>query len=122
MDIQVKRIYDPVDEDDGFRVLTDRLWPRGMSKDKAALDVWAKDVAPSNELRKWFDHEVDKFEEFKARYLDELNQNPAVPPFLTEINSRKRVTLLYGAKDREHNQAIVLAGYIKKHGASHSEQ
>jgi uncharacterized protein YeaO (DUF488 family) len=121
MDIRVKRIYDPVDEDDGFRVLTDRLWPRGMSKDKAALDLWAKDVAPSNELRKWFGHEADKFEEFKAKYLDELNQNPAVPSFLTEINSRKRVTLLYGAKDREHNQAIVLAGYIKKRGASRSE-
>lgn len=114
MNYQIKRIYDEKSADDGFRVLVDRLWPRGISKEKAAVDLWAKDIAPSNELRKWFNHEAEKWPEFRKRYAQELKHNPAaVDEFHTAVKGQKKVTLLYGAKDIEHNQAIVLRDILK---------
>lgn len=106
--LKIKRIYEDPSEEDGYRILVDRIWPRGVSKEEAKLDDWKKDIAPSGKLRKWFNHDPDKFGEFAKRYRDELdNQKEA----LTEIREQaksKMVTLLYGAKDTEHNQAVVL--------------
>jgi uncharacterized protein YeaO (DUF488 family) len=109
--ITIKRVYDPPSSGDGVRILVDRLWPRGLRKEAAALDHWAKDVAPSPSLRKWFDHRPERFAEFKRRYRDELKANPAVPDTLREIGKRK-ATLLYAAKNPEINQAVVLADFL----------
>jgi uncharacterized protein YeaO (DUF488 family) len=95
----VKRIYELAEEDDGYRVLVDRLWPRGISKDRAALDEWAKDIAPSNELRKWFNHDPTKFKEFAKRYVEELNQNPKTSDIIDGWSKHPFVTLLYAARD-----------------------
>jgi uncharacterized protein YeaO (DUF488 family) len=105
--VQLRRIYDPPSADDGVRVLVDRLWPRGLSKAEAAIDRWMKDVAPSAELRTWFGHEPDRWPEFRTRYIAELRQNPAVDE-LRELVRDGRVTLLFGARDAEHNNAVVL--------------
>lgn len=115
MDIEIKRIYeDPADED-GTRVLVDRLWPRGMSKESAHIDGWWKEVAPSDDLRKWFGHEVDKWPDFEKKYRVELeSQKDGIRDFLKGIDKRKRLTLLYGAKDEEHNQAVVLKSYLER--------
>ncbi len=113
MDIRIKRVYEPAGETDGFRVLVDRLWPRGLSKAKAALDAWNKDVAPSGKLRTWFNHDPEKWQLFRERYLIELRNNAtAITPFLAQLKDHKRVTLLYGAKDPEHNQAVVLREFL----------
>lgn len=117
MDIQLKRVYEMPEESDGFRILTDRLWPRGMSKEKAALGIWAKDVAPSPELRKWFGHDPAKYEEFRKRYRKELEENPAAENFISLVKKeleKGRVTLLYGARDAEHNQAVVLKDFLNE--------
>ena len=110
-EIFLKRVYDPFDEDDGVRILIDRLWPRGISKQDARMDLWLKDVAPSTELRKAFNHKPELFEEFRTQYLDELQtneqQSKAVKQII-ELASKERVTLLYGAKDPIHNHAKVL--------------
>ena len=112
-DIKVKRVYEASDPSDGLRVLVDRVWPRGMTKEKAAIDLWAKDVAPTTVLRKWFSHDPAKWDEFQKRYTDELRSNPnAMNEFLKDTDG-KAMTLLYGAKDEQHNQAIVLEDYIK---------
>jgi uncharacterized protein YeaO (DUF488 family) len=106
--IQVKRVYDVPDASDGFRVLVDRLWPRGVAKQRAALDLWMKDVAPSTELRRWFGHDPKRWKEFQTRYRAELKQHDAE---LAELRSRARkgtVTLLFAARDVEHNEAVVL--------------
>jgi uncharacterized protein YeaO (DUF488 family) len=108
MNVQIKRVYDEPAGDDGFRVLVDRLWPRGVSKDKAKLDTWLKEVGPSDGLRKWFAHDPAKFDEFKKRYEKELEQNPAFEELQKIIKNNKSVTLLYSAHDAEHNQAAVL--------------
>ncbi len=114
MNYQIKRIYDEKEASDGFRVLVDRLWPRGISKEKAAIDLWAKDIAPSSELRKWFNHDPEKWPEFRKRYQKELKDNSsAVDQFHAAIKGHKKITLLYGAKDTEHNQAIVLRDLLK---------
>jgi len=97
--IVTKRAYDPPSSKDGIRILVDRLWPRGLRKDAAALDLWAKDLAPTTSLRKWFDHRPERFAEFKRRYRGELESNPAVPDVLRRIGKAK-VSLLYAAKDR----------------------
>lgn len=107
-----KRIYDHAIPQDGGRVLVDRVWPRGVSKDDAHVDLWLKDIAPSTELRKWFNHEVDRFEEFEKRYREELRQNDAVAELKEFAQGHKRVTLLFGARDEKHNQAVVLAQYL----------
>ncbi len=111
--IATKRVYDPPSRDDGFRVLVDRLWPRGVTKQAAALDLWAKDVAPSPDLRKAFNHRPERFAEFTRHYLSELSKNPAVTAFRAELK-RPKVTLLYGAHDRVNNHALVLADFLRR--------
>ncbi|MCC8116139.1 MAG: DUF488 family protein [Planctomycetes bacterium] len=113
--LRLKRVYEPAAAGDGFRILPDRLWPRGLSKEKARVDLWAKDVAPSTELRKWFNHDVTLWPEFVRRYHAELKNNPALHDLAVELSRHKTVTLLFGAKDEEHNQAVVLLKSLKKH-------
>lgn len=108
MDIQIKRIYEEPDTDDGFRVLVDRLWPRGVSKEKAALDLWNKDVAPSPDLRTWWNHDPDRFDEFTERYRAELEASDAAAELLGQASGHNRLTLLYAAHDPEVNHAVVL--------------
>lgn len=105
--IQIKRVYDPSSREDGKRVLIDRLWPRGLTKEQANVDVWLKEVAPSTELRQWFGHDPAKWPEFQARYKQELKTNEALALLRKELG-RGPITLLYGAKDEEHNNAVVL--------------
>ncbi|BBE16515.1 uroporphyrin-III c-methyltransferase [Aquipluma nitroreducens] len=105
--IKIKRAYLEPEEDD-MRILVDRLWPRGLTKEKANIDLWMKDVAPSTELRKWFSHDIEKWEEFKRRYLDELNENKESVAILKEQLNKGNVTLIFGARDELHNEAIVL--------------
>ncbi|VBB44427.1 conserved hypothetical protein [uncultured Desulfatiglans sp.] len=112
MNIQAKRVYDPVDEKDGSRVLVDRLWPRGMKKDRLEADEWLKDAAPSNELRKWYAHDPAKWEAFRRRYFDELDQKPEVIDRLRSLASEGTLTLLYSAKDLQYNQAVALMEYL----------
>lgn len=108
--VVIKRAYDPPSSKDGTRILVDRLWPRGLSKTKAALDGWNKDVAPSPGLRKWFDHRPERFAEFSKRYRAELAHNPSV----AELCALKgKVTLVYGARDPAINHAVVLAKALK---------
>jgi len=111
--IAIKRVYDPPAAGDGYRVLVDRLWPRGLTKEAAALDRWAKDLAPSPDLRKEFNHQPERFAEFRHHYLGELAKNPAVAAFGAELK-RPKVTLLYGAHDRANNHAVVLADFLRK--------
>ena len=111
---QTRRIYEPADKSDGYRVLVDRLWPRGVSKERAALDTWAKEVAPSTELRQWFGHVPERFPEFVKRYTSELANNPALAAYEAEWKKHPTVTLLFGARDETHNEAIVLQQYLEK--------
>ncbi|WP_374849167.1 DUF488 domain-containing protein [Enterococcus gallinarum] len=109
--IKVKRVYEAAAPTDGYRVLVDRIWPRGVKKEVAAIDSWLKEVAPSTELRKWFGHDPERFDAFCQRYLAELKKKPADDAFsaLQQIvKDHKTVTLVYGAKDETHNQAVVL--------------
>ena len=107
--IKLKRIYEPNDKKDGYRVLVDRLWPRGISKKRARLDLWLKDVAPSTELRKWFNHDPKKWVGFKKKYQAELKKNKEVVLMLKQAKKKhSTITLLYGAKDEMHNEAIVI--------------
>jgi uncharacterized protein YeaO (DUF488 family) len=113
MDIRTKRVYGPANPEDGTRILVDRLWPRGLTKDKVNAD-WMKQIAPSHELRKWFHHEQHNWEEFKQRYFDELDENQdAVEKLLAEAG-KGRITLLYSAKDEKNNQAVALREYLLK--------
>ena len=114
--IQIKRIYEAAAADDGFRVLIDRLWPRGISKERAALDDWWKDIAPSPELRTWFGHKEERFAEFAEIYRTELSTGTAAPTHMVTVNEHlaagENVTLLYGAKDPKINQALVLRDWM----------
>ena len=110
--LRIKRVYERPSPEDGIRILVDRLWPRGLSKDAAALDHWFKDIAPSTELRKWFDHREDRFEEFKLRYRLELKSNPALAEF-QKLAKPGKATLLYAAHDPKVNHAVVLADYVQ---------
>jgi uncharacterized protein YeaO (DUF488 family) len=112
MAIRLKRVYEDPEPEDGFRVLIDRLWPRGLSKEKAAIDLWCKDIAPSTELRSWFGHRRDRFAEFAVRYRQELEGNPVLKELRTVVMARATVTLLYGAKDQAVNHAVVLIDYL----------
>jgi uncharacterized protein YeaO (DUF488 family) len=106
--IRLKRVYESSSPEDGLRVLVDRLWPRGLTKERAAVDVWAKELAPSTELRKWFGHDPAKWRQFQSRYRKELHENKhAVQALKRDIKGRT-VTLVYGARDEEHNEALVL--------------
>jgi uncharacterized protein YeaO (DUF488 family) len=114
MDIRLKRAYEPAASSDGYRVLIDRLWPRGVSSSQARLDEWERELSPSAELRQWFGHEPSRFEEFRRRYIEELRQQR---PRLTQLRRRARdgtLTLVYAAHDSEHNDAVVLAGVLRR--------
>lgn len=112
--IQLKRAYDSVEESDGCRVLVDRLWPRGISKEDLKLTAWIKEIAPSDELRQWFEHDPEKFKEFQKRYFAELKRNEEPLRELQRLsNNCDRLTLVYGAKDREHNNAVALKEYLQ---------
>lgn len=113
MNVMLKRAYESPAKTDGERILVDRLWPRGLAKVNARIDLWLKDVAPSTELRQWFRHEPDKWPEFKKRYRAELKNNPA----LSELQARSRqrdITLVYAAKDQLHNEAVVLKQILER--------
>lgn len=112
MDIRVKRVYEAPSPDDGTRVLVDRLWPRGLSKEKARVDLWLKEAAPSTELRKWFGHEPAKWEEFRQRYGQELRQQPAALGRLAELIDNGPVTLLFGAREERFNDAVALREFM----------
>lgn len=112
--IYIKRVYEAPSAGDGYRVLVDRLWPRGLAKNQADVDNWSKDIAPSNELRKWFGHEAPRWAEFQEKYAAELDENPATAAFIALVKKHKTITLLYGAKDEAHNQAVVLQQYLGK--------
>lgn len=114
MSIVIKRVYEGSSESDGTRVLVDRLWPRGLSKKKADIDVWLKDIAPTTELRKWFNHDPDKWAEFKKKYHAEISKNTEALSSLKKYLTNGKVTLVYGAKDEEHNDAVVLKAYLEK--------
>jgi uncharacterized protein YeaO (DUF488 family) len=113
MSLKIKRVYDHPSAEDGMRILVDRLWPRGLTKEKAAVDLWLKDIAPSTELRKWFAHDPAKWEEFRKRYLAELKANKEAVTALKQQLKKGNVTLVYGARDQEHNEAEVLLESIK---------
>jgi len=110
--IEIKRIYEPADSADGERILVDRVWPRGMSRDRAALDDWLPDAGPSTELRKWFGHDKERWAEFRERYRRELADNPHVADLVATAKKGRQLTLLYSARDTEHNQAVVLAEFL----------
>jgi uncharacterized protein YeaO (DUF488 family) len=114
--IRLKRVYEKPSRNDGLRVLVDRLWPRGLSKSRAAVDLWLKDVAPSTELRKWFGHDPARWEVFQVRYRKELQQQADALTLLKEKCQTRTVTLLYGARDEEHNEALVLKMVLEGHG------
>ena len=118
LNLRVKRIYDPPEPSDGYRLLVDRLWPRGVSRERAALDAWMKEIAPSTELRRWFGHEPSRWQEFKRRYGLELDTNPELVAEIQALIRNQQVTLLYSARDRDHNQAVALVEYLKVSGSS----
>lgn len=111
--VQIKRVYEPLATTDGFRVLVDRIWPRGVKKETAHADVWLKDVAPSTALRKWFNHEPEKWPEFTRKYTAELKRADAMEQLLDIIRKHEKTTLLYSAHDEQQNQALVLQEFIK---------
>ncbi len=112
--IRTKRIYDPPGSEDGYRVLIDRLWPRGISRDKARIDEWRKELAPSDRLRKWFNHEPEKWDEFRRRYHKELRPKLKEVKELAHRQRPKMTTLLYGARDEEHNNAVALKELLER--------
>jgi len=113
MTIRVKRVYDRASKEDGTRILVDRLWPRGIRKKDASIDIWLKDIAPSNELRKWFNHDPDKWEQFKSRYFSELDQKAEVVNQIKGRVQEDTLTLVYSASDTKHNNAIALKEYLE---------
>jgi uncharacterized protein YeaO (DUF488 family) len=108
MKLRIKRVYEQPAEEDGKRILVDRLWPRGLTKEKASIDLWLKDIAPTTELRKWFGHDPAKWTAFKKKYYQELKNNKEAVSILTEELKKGTVTLVYGAKDEQHNEVVVL--------------
>ena len=114
MTVAIKRIYEAASRNDGMRILVDRMWPRGIKKDNAKIDLWLKDVAPSTSLRTWFGHKPERWEKFRERYLAELSGNAALTELRDLVKTRARVTLLYSARDEDRNQAVVLADYLGK--------
>lgn len=112
--IKIKRVYETPEASDGKRFLVDRLWPRGMNKDQLKMDGWLKDVAPSENLRKWFGHDREKWKEFQRRYRAELENRPEVWKVILEAEKTGNVTLIYSARDEQHNNALVLKGYLEE--------
>jgi uncharacterized protein YeaO (DUF488 family) len=113
LDVNTKRVYDPALPDDGYRVLIDHIWPRGVSHERAHLDAWARELAPSDELRRWFDHVPERFDEFRARYRDELGEQAELLAKLRERARHGPLTIVYAARDREHNNAVVLCEALR---------
>ncbi len=113
--IKIKRVYESSSKEDGFRILIDRLWPRGLSKESAQIDTWLKDIAPSSDLRKWFSHDPKKWIEFKKRYREELKEKKDMVSKIRSLEKEKKtVTFLYSAKDKEYNNAVFLQEYMQK--------
>lgn len=119
MDIQIRRAYDPPRRGDGYRILVDRVWPRGVSKDDLDLDEWQKDIAPSTRLRQWFGHAPQRWEGFQERYFAELEQKQDAVRDLVKRARQGRITLVYGARDPDHNQAVALRAYVRARAAEH---
>ena len=117
MDIQIRRAYDPPGRGDGYRVLVDRVWPRGVTKDELALDEWRKEIAPSTRLRQWFGHDPERWKGFQERYFRELEKRPDAIQDLVKRARHGRVTLVYGARDTDHNQAVALSAYLRARAA-----
>ena len=113
--LKIKRVYEPVEPDDGVRFLVERLWPRGIKKEQAHIQQWLKDVAPSAELRRWFEHDPAKWDEFKRRYDRELSHNHEALAPIIEAEHKGNVTLVYSARDTEHNNALALKEYLEHH-------
>jgi uncharacterized protein YeaO (DUF488 family) len=120
--IRVKRVYEPAAPNDGVRFLVDHLWPRGMKKETVKLDGWLRDVSPSNELRKWFGHDPAKWDEFQRRYFAELDRKPDTWQPLLQPPRQGNVTLVFSARDEEHNNAVALKNYLEKRGKAKSPQ
>lgn len=115
--LQMKRVYEAATDSDGYRILVDRIWPRGISKERAAIETWAKEITPTTDLRKWFGHEPAKFPVFKEKYLAEIAANPAWPAFEKVVHEHLElgdVTLVYAAKDLQYNHVVILMGLLKK--------
>lgn len=112
--IRTKRIYDPPSDEDGFRILVDRLWPRGVKKESADIQLWLKGIAPSTDLRKWYNHDPKKWQEFREKYRDELKDNDFLPNLVSQIRRKKNVTLLFAARDLKYNQAIILKEVLEE--------
>jgi uncharacterized protein YeaO (DUF488 family) len=115
--LALKRAYEAAAPDDGARILVERLWPRGVSKEKAALSLWLKDIAPSDGLRRWYSHDIARWPEFRRRYTAELNNNAAALTLLRQRMAQGRITLIYAARDTEHNSAAVLRDYLENNTA-----
>jgi uncharacterized protein YeaO (DUF488 family) len=111
--LQIKRVYETPSPEDGMRILVERLWPRGLTREKAAIDLWIKDIAPSAELRKWFAHDPAKWEAFRKKYRNELKHNPAAVETLRQHLRRGTVTLVYAAHDQRHNGTLVLKNFLE---------
>jgi uncharacterized protein YeaO (DUF488 family) len=114
MDVRVKRVYEPAERSDGYRILIDRLWPRGVSHERARLDAWERDLAPSAALRDWFGHQPDLFDEFRRRYVSELREHRSLLSRLRQRARHGTLTLVYAARDTEHNDAVVLSEVIRR--------
>ncbi|HEY2974751.1 MAG TPA: DUF488 family protein [Pyrinomonadaceae bacterium] len=114
MNIKIKRAYEQPDKKDGVRILVDRLWPRGLTKEKASLDLWLKEIAPSTQLRKWFDHDPAKWKSFRARYETEIRHKDNLIKVLKDKAKEGTVTLIYGARDEKHNEALVLKRFLER--------
>jgi uncharacterized protein YeaO (DUF488 family) len=112
MNVKIKRIYEPFEKSDGYRILIDRLWPRGIKKEAAHIDQWMKEIAPSTNLRKWFNHEPEKWKEFNKKYITEIKGAAAFEAMLSQISEHKKVTLLFAAKDELYNHAVILQQLI----------
>lgn len=112
--VRLKRVYEELSPDDGKRVLVERLWPRGVSKEEAHVDLWLKDIAPSPELRKWFGHDPEKWEEFRKLYWQELDRNHSVVSKLRDLIQQSDVTFIYAAHDEVHNSAVILKEYLEQ--------
>lgn len=120
--LKIKRVYEPPGKTDGYRVLIDRLWPRGLTKEHAAAHAWIKQLAPSTALRRWFRHDPTLWNEFSKRYRFELQRNKAVTEFIENYGHVKRITLLYSASDQEHTHALVLKEFLEKEYAKATEE
>ena len=118
MNIKIKRAYEQPADVDGSRILVDRLWPRGLTKEKARIDLWLKEIAPSTELRKWFGHEAEKWERFKGRYETELRHNMPLVDELAKKANEGPITFIYAARDEKHNEALVLKEFLERTGRS----